>query len=196
MPRAADAGDAYLSAVGQHRLMRAMRDLTAGTTVTRQSWSAIGKVWTMSAMPVNGLSRPAASFDFSAANSRLNPTTSIDPSRIVLAGISAGAGLAAAGAGDVPPAGDGLRGHLAGEEPGAAEDEESHRRSLAGSPPVRQGCSPWAEGGGSPEKPAPAPKPAPKPEAIRVDGDHLIYPLNTEYEIFTVGGKGRTLGAR
>jgi hypothetical protein len=36
---------------------------------------------------------------------------------------------------------------------------------------------------------------APKPEAIRVDGEHLIYPLNTEYEIFTVGGKGRTLGA-
>lgn len=36
---------------------------------------------------------------------------------------------------------------------------------------------------------------APKPEWIRVDATHGIYPLNTEYEIFTVGGKSHTLGA-
>lgn len=34
-----------------------------------------------------------------------------------------------------------------------------------------------------------------KPEVIKVDENHLIYPLNTEYEIFTVGGKQHTLGA-
>ena len=37
--------------------------------------------------------------------------------------------------------------------------------------------------------------PAPKPEWIKVDATHGIYPLNTEYEIFTVGGKSHTLGA-
>jgi hypothetical protein len=39
---AADAGDAYLSSVGQHRLMRAMRDLTAGSTVTLRVWTGTG----------------------------------------------------------------------------------------------------------------------------------------------------------
>ncbi len=39
------------------------------------------------------------------------------------------------------------------------------------------------------------PGPAPKPEWIAVDATHGIYPLNTEYEIFTVGGKPHTLGA-
>jgi hypothetical protein len=34
-----------------------------------------------------------------------------------------------------------------------------------------------------------------KPEVIQVAESHLIYPLNTEYEIFTVGGKPHTLGA-
>ena len=34
-----------------------------------------------------------------------------------------------------------------------------------------------------------------KPEWIAVDQTHGIYPLNTEYEIFTVGGKSHTLGA-
>ena len=34
-----------------------------------------------------------------------------------------------------------------------------------------------------------------KPEWIAVDKTHGIYPLNTEYEIFTVGGKSHTLGA-
>ena len=38
-------------------------------------------------------------------------------------------------------------------------------------------------------------EPAPKPEWIKVDPLHGIYPLNTEYEIFTVGGKSHTLGA-
>jgi hypothetical protein len=34
-----------------------------------------------------------------------------------------------------------------------------------------------------------------QPELIRVDAAHAIYPMNTEYEIFTVGGKPHTLGA-
>ncbi len=34
-----------------------------------------------------------------------------------------------------------------------------------------------------------------KGEVIRVAENHLIYPMNTEYEIFTVGGKPHTLGA-
>ena len=32
-----------------------------------------------------------------------------------------------------------------------------------------------------------------RPELITVDPTHVIYPLNTEYEIFTVGGKSHTL---
>ena len=39
---AADAGDAYLSGVGQHRLMRAMRDVSAGSTVTLRVWNGSG----------------------------------------------------------------------------------------------------------------------------------------------------------
>lgn len=39
---AADAGDSYLSAVGQHRLMRVMRDLTAGNVVTLRVWTGSG----------------------------------------------------------------------------------------------------------------------------------------------------------
>ena len=34
-----------------------------------------------------------------------------------------------------------------------------------------------------------------KPELIEVDKSHVIYPLNTEYEIFTVDGKRHALGA-
>ncbi len=34
-----------------------------------------------------------------------------------------------------------------------------------------------------------------KPEVIKVADNYLIYPLNTEYEIFSVGGKQHTLGA-
>lgn len=37
--------------------------------------------------------------------------------------------------------------------------------------------------------------PAVKAELIKVDDTHVIYPMNTEYEIFTVGGKSHTLGA-
>ncbi|MGK2935588.1 MAG: PDZ domain-containing protein, partial [Gemmatimonadaceae bacterium] len=39
---AADAGDPYLSSVGQHRLMRVMRDLTAGNTVNLRVWTGSG----------------------------------------------------------------------------------------------------------------------------------------------------------
>ena len=38
----ADAGDAYLSSVGQHRLVRAMRDLAPGSTVTLRVWTGSG----------------------------------------------------------------------------------------------------------------------------------------------------------
>lgn len=37
--------------------------------------------------------------------------------------------------------------------------------------------------------------PPPKPAVIRVDDTHLVYPVNTEYEIFSVKGKPHTLGA-
>jgi hypothetical protein len=40
-----------------------------------------------------------------------------------------------------------------------------------------------------------APEDAAGPEPIAVDATHLIYPRNTEYEIFTVGGRRHTLGA-
>ena len=36
---------------------------------------------------------------------------------------------------------------------------------------------------------------APLPELIKVDPTHVIWPVNTEYEIFTVRGKRHTLGA-
>ncbi|MEX0909251.1 MAG: PDZ domain-containing protein [Gemmatimonadaceae bacterium] len=39
---AGDAGDPYLSSVGQHRLMRVMRDVTAGSTVTLRVWTGSG----------------------------------------------------------------------------------------------------------------------------------------------------------
>lgn len=39
---AADAGDEYLSGVGQHRLMRAMRDVSAGSTVSLRVWTGSG----------------------------------------------------------------------------------------------------------------------------------------------------------
>lgn len=34
-----------------------------------------------------------------------------------------------------------------------------------------------------------------RPEVIEVDKTHVIYPINTEYEIFTTGGRQHTLGA-
>jgi hypothetical protein len=39
------------------------------------------------------------------------------------------------------------------------------------------------------------PDPVPPPKLIEVDKTHVIWPVNTEYEIFTVDGKGHTLGA-
>lgn len=39
---AADAGDAYLSNVGRHRLTKAMRDVTAGGAVTLRVWTGSG----------------------------------------------------------------------------------------------------------------------------------------------------------
>jgi hypothetical protein len=42
---------------------------------------------------------------------------------------------------------------------------------------------------------AAAPKDDLPAKPIAVDGDHLLYPFNTEYELFTVGGKSHTLGA-
>src|SRR5687767_4194534 len=36
---------------------------------------------------------------------------------------------------------------------------------------------------------------APRGEISVIDRTHLLYPLNTEYEIFTTGGKSHTLGA-
>ncbi|HND51183.1 MAG TPA: CehA/McbA family metallohydrolase [Pirellulaceae bacterium] len=38
-------------------------------------------------------------------------------------------------------------------------------------------------------------QPPVRPQLITVDPTHVIYPFNTEYEIFTVGGKSHTLGA-
>lgn len=40
-----------------------------------------------------------------------------------------------------------------------------------------------------------APAPKVEPRVIEVDRTHVIYPRNTEYEIFTVGKKAHTLGA-
>jgi len=39
---AGDAGDPYLSRVGQHRLMRVMRDITPGASVTLRVWTGSG----------------------------------------------------------------------------------------------------------------------------------------------------------
>lgn len=39
---AADAGDSYLSGVGRHRLMKAMREVGAGSTVTLRVWTGSG----------------------------------------------------------------------------------------------------------------------------------------------------------
>src|SRR5690606_36741025 len=36
---------------------------------------------------------------------------------------------------------------------------------------------------------------APPAELIKLDDTHVIWPRNTEYEIFSVGGKRHTLGA-
>ncbi len=53
----------------------------------------------------------------------------------------------------------------------------------------------WVTRAGTPPSQGDKNSPAIKPELIRVDATHVIYPMNTEYEIFSVGGKGHTLGA-
>jgi hypothetical protein len=47
----------------------------------------------------------------------------------------------------------------------------------------------------SPLKSNRVPAPVPRGEVSQIDPTHLIYPLNTEYEIFTTAGKPHTLGA-
>lgn len=47
----------------------------------------------------------------------------------------------------------------------------------------------------SPLKANRVPAPVPRGEVLAIDPTHLIYPLNTEYEIFTTDGKSHTLGA-
>jgi hypothetical protein len=47
----------------------------------------------------------------------------------------------------------------------------------------------------SPLKANKVPAPVPRGEVLKIDRTHLIYPLNTEYEIFTTAGKSHTLGA-
>jgi hypothetical protein len=50
-------------------------------------------------------------------------------------------------------------------------------------------------GNTSPLKANRVPAAVPRGEVLPIDPTHLIYPLNTEYEIFTTGGKSHTLGA-
>ncbi len=47
----------------------------------------------------------------------------------------------------------------------------------------------------SPQKETTAPPVQARPEPVAVDRTHVIYPVNTEYEIFQVGDKSHTLGA-
>jgi hypothetical protein len=47
----------------------------------------------------------------------------------------------------------------------------------------------------SPQEEGPKPPAQVRPEPIAVDRTHVIYPVNTEYEIFNVGNKPHTLGA-
>jgi hypothetical protein len=47
----------------------------------------------------------------------------------------------------------------------------------------------------SPAKANKAQGPIPRAEVLKLDATHIIYPLNTEYEIFTTAGKSHTLGA-
>ena len=47
----------------------------------------------------------------------------------------------------------------------------------------------------APSKQNKNPDPVPRAELIEVDSTHVIWPINTEYEIFTVNGSRHTLGA-
>ena len=53
----------------------------------------------------------------------------------------------------------------------------------------------WVTNSGVPPSQGDKNSPAIKPELIRVDATHVIYPMNTEYEIFRVKGQRHTLGA-
>jgi len=53
----------------------------------------------------------------------------------------------------------------------------------------------WVTSSGTPPSQGDKNSPAIKPELIRVDATHVIYPMNTEYEIFRVKGQRHTLGA-
>jgi hypothetical protein len=53
----------------------------------------------------------------------------------------------------------------------------------------------WVTNSGIPPTQGDKNSPAIKPELIRVDPTHVIYPMNTEYEIFRVNGQRHTLGA-
>ena len=53
----------------------------------------------------------------------------------------------------------------------------------------------WVTSSGTPPSRGDKNSPAIKPELIRVDATHVIYPMNTEYEIFRVNGNRHTLGA-
>lgn len=53
----------------------------------------------------------------------------------------------------------------------------------------------WVTAAGTPPGQGDKNSPAVQPRLVEVDPLHVIYPMNTEYEIFTVGGERHTLGA-
>jgi len=53
----------------------------------------------------------------------------------------------------------------------------------------------WVTSSDTPPSQGDKNSPAIKPELIYVDATHVLYPMNTEYEIFRVNGKRHTLGA-
>jgi len=53
----------------------------------------------------------------------------------------------------------------------------------------------WVTQGGVPPGRGDKNRPRVEPELIKVDPAHVIYPMNTEWEIFTIDGKRHTLGA-
>lgn len=53
----------------------------------------------------------------------------------------------------------------------------------------------WVTAAGTPPSQGDKNSPPVQPQLVQVDPLHVIYPMNTEYEIFTVGGERHTLGA-
>ena len=53
----------------------------------------------------------------------------------------------------------------------------------------------WVTAAGTPPGQGDKNSPPAQPRVLEVDPLHVIYPMNTEYEIFTVGGERHTLGA-